>query len=95
MSGVATSPADRGFLAERLDVVALGAGGGGDLVRGERRNDADRRFRACERDLEIEHALQPRAIIQDGAHGGARDQRGEQRGWADGLVMAYAGARYQ
>ena len=73
----------RGFLAERLDVVALGAGGGGDLVGGERRNDADRRFRACERDLEIEHALQPRAIIQDGAHGGARDQRGEQRGWAE------------
>jgi hypothetical protein len=64
--------------AQRREVVAFGAGGLGDPVDGERRDDADRRFRARERDLEIEHALQARAIIEDGAHGRARNQRGQQ-----------------
>ena len=76
-----------GFFAQRLKVVALRLGGIGDLVGGERWNDADGGLCACERDLEIEHALQPRAIVEDGAHGGTRDQRGQQRGGARGSVI--------
>ena len=65
-------------LAQRREVVAVGAGGLGDPLDGERRDDADLRFRARERDLEIEHALHARAIVEDRAHGRARDQRGQQ-----------------
>ena len=64
--------------ADRYDLVAVGAGGGGDPLDGERRDDADLRLRARERNLEIEHALQARAIVEDRAHGRARDQRGQQ-----------------
>jgi hypothetical protein len=67
-----------GRFAQRREVVAFGAGGLGDPVDGERRHDAGRRFRARERDLEIEHALHARAIVEDGAHGRARNQRGQQ-----------------
>jgi hypothetical protein len=49
-----------------------------DVARGLWRYDAGRRFRARERDLEIEHALHARAIVEDRAHGRARDQRGQQ-----------------
>ena len=65
-------------LAQRREVVAVGAGGLGDPLDGERRDDADLRFRARERNLEIEHALHARAIVEDRAHGRARDQRGQQ-----------------
>ena len=69
-----------GLFTQRIHVVALGLGGIGDLVAGQRRHDAHGRLRARQRDDEIEHLLQPRAIIEHSAHGRARDQRGQQRG---------------
>jgi len=68
----------RGRFAQRREVVAFGARRLGDRVDGARRNDADRRFRARQRDLEIEHALHARAVVERRAHGRARDQRSEQ-----------------
>ena len=67
-----------GRFAQRRDVVAFGARRLGDRVDGARRNDADLRLGARQRDLEIEHALQARAIVERRAHGRARDQRSEQ-----------------
>ena len=68
---------DDRLLTQRLNVVALGFGGIGDLVAGQRRYDADGGFRPRQRDDEVEHTLQPRAVVEHGAHGGARDQRGQ------------------
>ena len=69
ISGMAILPAATAASPSAVEVVAFGAGGLGDRLDGERRDDADRRFRARERDLEIEHALQR-----------ARDRRGS-RAW--------------
>ena len=66
---------DRRF-AERGEVVALGAAGGRDRIDRRGRDDADRRLGARQRHLEIEHALQPRAIIEDRTHGRARESAG-------------------
>ena len=71
------------LFSQGLGVIAFGAGGSGDMIGGERRYDAECGLRACERDLEVEHALQARAVIHDGAHGRARDQRGQQRRWRE------------
>ncbi len=67
------------LLAQRFNIVALHLGGIGDLIGGKRRHEADGGFRAGERHNEIQHALQARAIVEDSAHGGARDRRRQQQ----------------
>ena len=69
---------DRRRLRQGLDVVALGLAGVGDRADGVVGDDADGGFRARQRDLEIEHALQPRAVGHDRAHRRAGKQRRQQ-----------------
>ena len=58
--------------------IVLGTRGVRDRIDDERGNNPHRRLRACQRNLEIEHALQARAIVKNAAHGGARKHRCKQ-----------------
>ena len=75
-----------GRFAQRGEVVAFGPAAsaiGSTASAGTMPTAASR---ARQRDLEIEHALHPRAIVEDGAHGRAGEQRGQQE-WERGLVI--------
>jgi len=65
----------RDGLPQPGQIVALGAACGHYRIDGRSRYDPDRRLRAHQRRLEIEHALQSRPVTDDRAHGRARDER--------------------
>ena len=68
------------LLAERRDVITLGVRGFRDRIDAGCRDHPDGGLGARQRHLDIEHVLQPRAIIEDGTHRRARHQRRQQRG---------------
>ena len=63
---------------DRRDIEALDLGGRRDRLDRLVRDDADGGLRAGERRLEVQHALQARAVVDDGPHRGARKHRHQQ-----------------
>ena len=68
------------LFGERREIVAVGLACFGDRIGGGRRNDADSGFGAHQSSLDVEHALQPGAVVDDKPHRRAGEQRRQQGG---------------